>query len=79
MAGLDGSFFLVYHGYFLCLQFSVCHYVEPDSRRRRTESGGVSLDCILEPVKEELVSHFTFEDIVQLSYVCKFCIYGHIR
>ena len=56
----------------------MCYYVEPERRRRRTESGGVSLDDILEPVKEELVSHFTFKDIVQLSYVCKFLyIWAH--
>ena len=63
---------------FLSLQFLVCDYVEPERRRRRTESGGISLDDILEPVKEELVSHFTFKDIVQLSFVCKFLyIWAH--
>ena len=59
--------------------FSVCvNLLEADRRRQRTESKRVSLDDILEPVKGELVSHFTFKDIVHLSYVCKFLyIWAH--
>ena len=81
MAGLNnGCFFLISHDYFYVFSFQcVCvNLLEADRRRQRTESKRVSLDDILEPVKGELVSHFTLKDIVHLSYVCKFLyIWAH--
>ena len=61
---------------FMSSVFSVCvcvNLLAADRRRQRTGSKRVSLDDILEPVKGELVSHFTLKDIVHLSFIS-----GHI-